>query len=101
VTARSTWFGVTCPPDNSTVTSLNLAYEQNSMRGSIPASFSALTGLTLLNLGGSLYQQFPDFSSMGLTRLQTLVLTDHNVRVVWRCLPSSCTRAVRSHVAAA
>jgi hypothetical protein len=71
---------VDCPSDNSTVTSLQLPYELDTMRGSIPASFSALTGLTLLNLGGSLYQPFPDFSSMGLTRLQALILTDHNVR---------------------
>jgi hypothetical protein len=71
---------VDCPSDNSTVTSLQLPYQLDTMRGSIPASFSALTGLTLLNLGGSLYQPFPDFSA--LTRLQTLILTNQNVRNV-------------------
>jgi hypothetical protein len=85
VTASSTWNGVVCPPGNSTVIGLQFLFENERMRGSIPASFSALTGLTVLYLDGSLYQPFPDFSGMGLTRLQTLVLSSHNVRAILIC----------------
>ena len=83
------WYGVTCD-GNGRVTGLNLVFD--NLRGTIPASLSALTSLQNLNLSANNLRGTIPASLSALTALQTL---DLNTNQLDGSIPASLSTLTR------